>query len=100
MENRREQVPYCGGKTFPRNRIPEGACDSHHHIYDPVRFPYVPEIRKALDGDLENIPAYVVKESGNVPLTLYIKPLPAEERAIIKAGCLINYNRAKKAKKA
>ena len=34
---------------------------------------YVPEIRKALDGDLKNIPAYVVKESGNVPLTLYIK---------------------------
>jgi aconitate hydratase len=58
---------------------------------------YVPEIRKALDGNLENIPAYVVKESGNVPLTLYIKPLTEEERAIIKAGCLINYNRAKKA---
>lgn len=27
MEKRREQVPYCGGKTFPRNRIPLGACD-------------------------------------------------------------------------
>ena len=59
---------------------------------------YVPEIRKALDGDLETIPAYVVKESGTVPLTLYSKPLTEEERAIIKAGCLINYNRMKKAK--
>ena len=57
---------------------------------------YVPEIRKALDGDLDNIQAWVVKESGNVPLTLYIKPLTEEERAIIKAGCLINYNRSKK----
>ena len=59
---------------------------------------YVPEIRKALDGDLETISAYVVKESGTVPLTLYSKPLTEEERAIIKAGCLINYNRMKKAK--
>ena len=43
MEERRKQVPYCGGKTFPQKRIPAGACDCHHHIYDPVRFPYVPE---------------------------------------------------------
>ena len=56
---------------------------------------YVPEIRKALDGDLENIPAYVVKESGNVPLTLYIIHLTEEEKNIIKDGCLINYNRKK-----
>lgn len=39
---RRAQVPYCSGKDFPKNTIPAGACDCHHHIYDPVRFPYVP----------------------------------------------------------
>ena len=57
---------------------------------------YVPDIRKVLEGSLDNIQAWVVKEGGNVPLTLYIKPMTEEERAIIKAGCLINYNRAKK----
>ena len=68
---------------------------------EPIEFEvgdwiYVPEIRKVLDGNLENIQAWVVKEGGNVPLTLFIKPLTEEERAIIKAGCLINYNRTKK----
>ncbi len=41
-ERRREQVPYCGGRSFPTIAISEGACDAHHHIYDPVRFPYMP----------------------------------------------------------
>lgn len=41
-QERREQVPYCSGRDFPKTAIPAGACDSHHHIYDPVRFPYVP----------------------------------------------------------
>jgi predicted TIM-barrel fold metal-dependent hydrolase len=25
--------------------MPAGACDAHHHIYDP-RFPYLPDVRK------------------------------------------------------
>ncbi len=66
---------------------------------------YVPHIRKALDGDLKNITAYVIK-GGNKALTdqdacvkelpLYISDMTAEEREIIKAGCLINYNRNRK----
>ena len=57
---------------------------------------YVPEIHKALDGDMQDIKAYVVKKGAAVPISLYIKPLNEEEKAIIKAGCLINFNRAKK----
>lgn len=38
---RREQVPYCSGRNFPSYEIPFNACDCHHHIYDPVRFPYI-----------------------------------------------------------
>jgi len=34
------QVPYCTGRNVPATPIPAGACDCHHHIYDPVRFPY------------------------------------------------------------
>ena len=56
---------------------------------------YVPGIREALEGDLDQIRAWVLKEQGPVELALYIKPLTQEEKEIIKAGCLINYNRKK-----
>jgi len=36
------QVPFCTGRNVPKFDIPDGACDCHHHIYDPVRFPYRP----------------------------------------------------------
>lgn len=36
------QVPYSAGRQFPKIKVPLNACDCHHHIYDPVRFPYVP----------------------------------------------------------
>ena len=37
------QVPYSAGRQSPAIKVPENACDCHHHIYDPIRFPYVPE---------------------------------------------------------
>lgn len=37
------QVPYSTGRNIPTIRIPENACDCQHHIYDPVRFAYMPE---------------------------------------------------------
>ena len=36
------QVPYSSGRQVPSIKIPPLACDCHHHIYDPVRFPYLP----------------------------------------------------------
>ena len=59
---------------------------------------FVPGIRAALDGDLKNIAAYVVRANGAVEqIELYIADMTAEERAIVKAGCLINYNKFKAA---
>ena len=59
---------------------------------------FVPGIRAALDGDLKNIAAYVVRASGEVEkISLYVADMTCEERAIVKAGCLINYNRQKNA---
>ena len=59
---------------------------------------FVPGIRAALDGDLKNIAAYVVRADGAVDqIELYIADMTAEERAIVKAGCLINYNKFKAA---
>ena len=59
----------------------------------PVRlgdYILIPNIREALKGDLQNIPAYVL--GGAVkPFTLYMAPLTADERQILADGCLINF---------
>ena len=57
---------------------------------------YVPGVRSALDGDLTKIPAYVIREGAAEEISLYITEMTTEERAIVKAGCLINYNRERK----
>ena len=57
---------------------------------------YVPGIRAALDGDLSSISAYVVRADGVCEqIELYVADMTPEERAIVKAGCLINYNKFK-----
>ena len=57
---------------------------------------YVPGIREALDGDLKDIKAYVVGGGKAKEISLYVADMTADERKIVKAGCLINYNRARK----
>ena len=57
---------------------------------------YVPGIRAALDGDLSDVLAWVVRADGGVEkVELYVADMTPEERAIVKAGCLINFNRNK-----
>lgn len=66
-------------------------------------FIYVPGIRTALDGDMKHIPAYVVKNREGYPIHeigLHIADMTPEEREIVKAGCLINYNRNKNQQKS
>ena len=59
---------------------------------------FVPGIRATLDGDLADIAAWVVRADGTVEqVKLAIADMTPEERAIVKAGCLINYNREKNA---
>ena len=53
---------------------------------------YVPGIRGALDGDMQDIKAYVIG-SDIKELHLYIADMTPDEKKIVKAGCLINYNR-------
>ena len=55
---------------------------------------YVPGIRKALDDNaLESIKAYVIKGGKAEEVELFIQPMTENERTIVKAGCLINFNR-------
>lgn len=53
-ENRKGiQVPYSTGRNYPKLTMPEHACDSHHHIFNPVQFPYS-------DTDVRNQPPATV----------------------------------------
>jgi aconitate hydratase len=55
---------------------------------------FVPGIKQALkDNKLDDITAYVIKNGKAVPISLYIKEMTANEREIVQAGCLINFNR-------
>ena len=54
---------------------------------------YVPGIRKALDGDLSDIKGYVIRDGKAVQIDLYIQEMTENEREIVKAGSLINFNR-------
>ena len=57
---------------------------------------FVPGIRATLDGELTDIAAWAVRADGSVEqIKLAIADMTPEECAIVKAGCLINYNRAK-----
>lgn len=53
---------------------------------------YIPDIKKILNGDLTDIRAYVIKDEVQ-EIRLHIADMTPEEREIVKAGCLINYNR-------
>ena len=54
---------------------------------------YVPGIRKIMDGNLSDIKAYVIKDGKAEQIDLYIQDMTENEREIVKAGCLINFNR-------
>lgn len=56
---------------------------------------YIPNVRTALEGDLADIPAYVIKDGKAEEIHLYIQPMTENERKIVRAGCLINFNRNK-----
>ena len=54
---------------------------------------YVPGIRGIMDGDLSDIKGYVIKDGKARQIDLYIQDMTENEREIVKAGCLINFNR-------
>ena len=58
----------------------------------------VPGIREAIGGDLPSIPAWVVHAGEAREISLYVADMTDEERAIVRAGCLINYNRTRREK--
>ncbi|WP_370555036.1 hydratase [Edwardsiella tarda] len=55
---------------------------------------YIPGIKTALDNQDTEITAYVIHQTAAITeISLYLESLTAEEREIIKAGSLINFNK-------
>ena len=52
----------------------------------------VPNVLDAMDGDMQSIKAYVLGDEVK-EIELYIAPMTEDEKNIVKAGCLINFNR-------
>ncbi len=52
----------------------------------------VPNVLDAIDGDMQSIKAYVLGDEVK-EIELYIAPMTEDEKKIVKAGCLINFNR-------
>ncbi len=64
--------------------------------FEPGDAIFVPNVRAALDADALTFPAFVIRQNGQPEeIELTMTPLTQDEREIIKAGCLINYNKAR-----
>lgn len=56
---------------------------------------FVPNVTAALDGDMKKIKAYIIRK-GLEEISLYMADMTNEEKDILKAGSLINYNKSRK----
>ena len=52
----------------------------------------VPNVLDAMEGDMQSIKAYALGDEVK-EIELYIAPMTEDEKKIVKAGCLINFNR-------
>ena len=60
--------------------------------YEAGDFVFVPDIRRAIQEGIEEIPAKAIRADGSVePIALYVKGLTDDEKQIILDGCLMNY---------
>ncbi len=63
-------------------------------VFSDDDYIFIPGIRKALEGDMKNIKAYVISDTIR-EFNLSIDALTDEEKEIIRCGSLINFNRRK-----
>ena len=67
---------------------------SHEPSFQKGDWVFIPNVRQAVSEKWETIPAYAINRQGEIqPMELTLGSLTNDEREIILAGCLINYNR-------
>ena len=59
--------------------------------YDPDDFIYIPGIRAAVERGDESVIALVLHRGSAAPITLRLRGFTAQERAVVLAGCLMNW---------
>ena len=79
----RSNVMNWGMLPFQMKDIPE---------FEVGDYIYVPNVKSALAGDMKDIRAYVIGAEVKA-ISLYLEDMTEDEKKIVKAGCLINYNR-------
>jgi len=79
----RSNVMNWGMLPFQMKDVPE---------FEVGDYIYVPNVKSALAGDMKDIRAYVIGDEVKA-ISLYIEDMTEDEKKIVKAGCLINYNR-------
>jgi len=79
----RSNVMNWGMLPFQMKEVPE---------FEVGDYIYVPNVKSALAGDMKDIRAYVIGDEVKA-ISLYIEDMTEDEKKIVKAGCLINYNR-------
>lgn len=62
-------------------------------MFEVGDYVYVPAFAPRSRGAMDAIPAWVVRQGEVEQIELLVADMTPEERAIVKAGCLINYNR-------
>ena len=67
-------------------------------MFEVGSYIYVPNVKAALDGDMDHIKAYVIGDEVK-EIELFLAPMTEDEKKIVKAGCLINFNRNRNAAK-
>ncbi|MBO5562905.1 MAG: hydratase, partial [Bacteroidales bacterium] len=70
--------------------------DADPDAFEVGDYIYIPGVLQALAGEMKAIPAFVLRPEGVRTLTLSIAEMTEEEKQIVRAGCLINYNRQRK----
>ena len=70
--------------------------DGEPDAFDADDYIFIPGVLQALDGDMKEIPAFVIRDGKARELKLFITEMTEDEKKIVRAGCLINYNRQRK----
>ena len=71
-------------------------CSSDLLPFANLDYIYIPGIKKAVEDKNDEIKAYAVSDGKTEEFVLTLGNLTDDERRIILAGCLINYNRVSK----
>ena len=79
--------------------VPFTLAEGKDFAVEPGDFVFVPGIRAGIAAGREDYPATILHADGRTEsVTLYVKGLTPDERAIILEGCLMNYYAAQAAK--